>query len=1461
MPLGDPTPIGECGVMSWVPGPLGPWDPHGFCRPNCYKYYYTSDYKGYAHPDIISGKIPSFCPDCDIDTCTKCGYIGGQSCVDDTRCPYGDWAKKQIHIPWLPLLTGVKYSGSDPNDILGDDTKWSYEIIPGLNRSWCPWYQEYEVDVRHKCFYDYFFTWSMGISFYYKSIEPNQIFSTLATGPTLPPYEPPICDARNNFCWAGHTDFVMHNGLSDNMGLGVDRQQRLVDLNTNSRWFTSISSYGTKTLVNRNGVFYGNTYRGYGTAHAQGMTFSVSFSKNTINAVTLFFTNIQSGEYYDAVSSSGLYGESVLANPYFMDGNKSKNTPQIIFPGISMNDCGSVHGHTGCTCNNCGTDILQQDPTDLQVFSGKWRNAIAASGLPWLIKDKATGIEMVLIPGGTFMMGYSECVSGGGGFADPHRCQNEEALGGDEEPIHEVIISKSFYMSRYQVTQAQWKAARGNNPSFNQKINSYTQVANCTPEDFLHCWEIIDNFQRPVEEVSWDDVQLFNASTGFRLPTEAEWEYAYRADSEPPPPVGGGGGGVGVPGGPNRTAYFAYYWPGYVGDPNQSPYDPQLLPGYNLRQWSIENHTAESWAPGMQWTYWSRYTSCVGIPRFKDSDVTYTFGRCHAPQYSQFHTQPVGVLQPNGAGIYDMGGNVYEWCQDFYGPYSAESQTDPTGPATGNFRVVRGGSSHNNFGRASDRLDFLPKTKNKDLGFRVVKNACQFALGQSFCSASGSSGCTDMVCKQIPTCCSTSWGQACVDKANSFYNNGGISTTSFIGSNGIQYNIGDFFPPGVLCGTTGGYDPGTTGEGDVFASVWQNYSGGYTEYKPYGLDYYSVSPKGSSAEVLRNYPNYRDGVFGERPDLILFRLANSIYPLNWMEGFSGCTAPFLANNRIEGQTACIIDPLNCDPEKYTQSQVYYNQVAVGARHALVTMGEYEIGPNTTPIKTFPYLIQFSGQTFGRIDQKPEWSTFNIDLREETSLYSTRKLITGTGIINSIVTGISYSNEKDKLYKHGISGETAITQEWDRENDSCSFKNGNVINPLLCGFGLTSCFKYDITLGHKDHPIWNRGVDNIPYVSVISAISICARLHPDTVAEKCSWDWISAGNTGESCAILRCELNNDTLERHAICWGNRYDQTSIPIEAWDTEMSNKIEIDESGYMPRNCIDDTFSNTYHPCQIDIKGSSPVIYYRSYPYDLVGGMGAGWQIWMGWDPNISTGLYTYNIRGKTKYYKDQWKLDNSFGDATRTPPNWDRGLRRNHVEMIGFDGYERPEMRETFGPQFVPNYPIISSNAWLKNRYNSVSYGNAAGGDCCNFTTGVCCNGRVCTETDNLDCSEKGGDCFYGSQTCTSGTICNGCGGGSSSSSSGGGGGSSSSSSGGGGSSSSSSGGGGGSSSSSSSSGGGGGGQFPDCCEFFIGPCCIPPDFTKDTCEILTPNECNIAKGIFLGFGHLCEECETL
>ena len=1457
MPL-DPNPFleGDCsadniGKVSWVSVPSAPAG--GFCMANCYEWkdFWSTSVR--LVPIIDPFYSPTcICNDGDL-TCQKCYPDSLPSdCPNDTVCT--EWPT-QTQIPWSPLLVGITYSGSDPNETLGDPTKapwFSYEIIPGLTRSWCPWYVPFTT--FYNCPPNKFDTWTMGITFYNKAIEPNQIFSTLSTPPILPTNIPPICNADNNYCWAGHSDFVMRNGLSDNMRLGVDDQQR---------WFTSISSYGTKTLVNRSGVFYGNSERGYGTAHTQGMTFSTSFNENTINAVSLSFTNIQSGELYDAVSSSGLYGLSVLASPYFMDGNKSKNTPQIIFPGISMNDCGSVHGHTGCTCNNCGTDILQQAPTDLQVFSGKWRNAIAASGLPWLIKDKATGIEMVLIPGGTFMMGYSECQPSGN-----IPCSNG---GGDEEPIHEVIISKSFYMSRHQVTQAQWQAAMGSNPSFNQSRNSYTQNIDCTnpSTDYVNCWKIIDNFQRPVERVSWDDVQSFNASTGFRLPTEAEWEYVYRADSEPPP-VQGSGSGAGVPGGSDRTAYFAWYWPGY----DRFSLDPQLVSGYDLRYWSTYSDAPgapgdDSWEPGMQWTYWFRGTSCVGLQQFSNG-ATYTFGQCRFNN-GQFHTQPVGVLRPNGAGIYDMGGNVYEWCQDWYNDtyYALSPLENPTGPATGNFRVVRGGSSHNEPGRASDRLDFLRKTKNKDLGFRVVKNTCEFALGQSFCSASGCSACTDMVCKEIPTCCSTSWSQDCVNQANSFYNNGGTSTTSFIGSNGIQYNNGDTFPARVLCGTTGGYDPGTTGEGDVFASVWQNYSGGYTEYKPYGLDYYSVSQNSSSAEVLRNYPNYRDGVFGERPDLILFRLANNIYPNSWMVGFSGCTAPFLANNRIEGQTACIIDPITCNQDKYTPSQVYYNQVAVGARHALVTMGEYIIGPDTVPIKTFPYLIQFSGQTFGRIDQKPEWSTMNFDLSPTSGFYSTRKLITGSASINSIVTGISYSDENDKLYKHGISGETSITQEWDIENDSCSFKNGNVINPILCGFGLTSCFKYGITLGHKDHPIWNRGVNDIPYVSVISAKSICAQLHPDNVeADKCSWDWISAGNTGESCAILRCEFDDGTLERRAICWGNRYDQTNIPLEAWESvKMSVEIVDFEGGYKERDCTDNSFTNTYHPCQIDIKGSSPVIYYRSYPYDLVGHRGSA----KSWIAGSITSVNTYNIRGKTKYFKDGWNLQNSFGDATRISPGYDntdgtlqltgnqltdlqyRDLRRNHVEMYGLEGHQLPEMRQTFGAQFVPNYPIISSNAWIKNRYNSASYGNASGGDCCGFTTGVCCiDTTTCIETDNLDCSEKGGICFIAGQLCNN-FICGSC---NSSSSS-----SSSSSGGGGGSSSSSSGGGGGSSSSSSSNSGGGGGQFPDCCEFFIGPCCIPPDFTKDTCEILTPNECSIAKGIFLGFGHLCEECDTL
>jgi formylglycine-generating enzyme required for sulfatase activity len=136
----------------------------------------------------------------------------------------------------------------------------------------------------------------------------------------------------------------------------------------------------------------------------------------------------------------------------------------------------------------------QPDPT---VVSDPFLfQAIAATGLAWRIRDAASGMPMVLVPPGTFLMGAAE--------SDPQ-------AGADERPQHSVTISRAFYLGQHEVTQAQWVAKLGKNPSYFQGGNY--------PE-----WE-----NRPVEQVSWNAIQGFLAVTDCRLPTEAEWEYACRA--------------------------------------------------------------------------------------------------------------------------------------------------------------------------------------------------------------------------------------------------------------------------------------------------------------------------------------------------------------------------------------------------------------------------------------------------------------------------------------------------------------------------------------------------------------------------------------------------------------------------------------------------------------------------------------------------------------------------------------------------------------------------------------------------------------------------------------------------------------------------------------------------------------------------------------------------------------------
>jgi formylglycine-generating enzyme required for sulfatase activity len=219
------------------------------------------------------------------------------------------------------------------------------------------------------------------------------------------------------------------------------------------------------------------------------------------------------------------------------------------------------------------------------------------------------------IPAGTFRMGSPE--------REPGRDK-------DESPQHEVLISGSFFLGSFEVTQREWMAVMDSNLATFQLLP--------------------DAPSRAMESISWNDCQAFISRLNklgkgyFRLPTEAEWEYACRAGSS-----------------------TAYHW----GDT------------------MMANGTSDyTWANSKSGT---------------------------APQ-------PVGLKLPNAWGLYDMSGNVWEWCSDWYGPYSANIQRDPKGPETGNAKVFRGGSWYDFYQthRSGNRHRHEPQGRYPAIGFRLV---------------------------------------------------------------------------------------------------------------------------------------------------------------------------------------------------------------------------------------------------------------------------------------------------------------------------------------------------------------------------------------------------------------------------------------------------------------------------------------------------------------------------------------------------------------------------------------------------------------------------------------------------------------------------------------------------------------------------------------------------------------------
>lgn len=232
---------------------------------------------------------------------------------------------------------------------------------------------------------------------------------------------------------------------------------------------------------------------------------------------------------------------------------------------------------------------------------------VSATTLSGNSTDSVTSMEFVSVPGGCFQMGDT--------FGDGQS---------NEKPMHEVCVD-GFSVGKYEVTQGQWQKVMGNNPSAFKKGDNY-----------------------PVESVSWNDAQEFisklNRQSGksYRLPTEAEWEYAARSGGKR-----------------------------------------------------------------------EKYSGSDNI----DAVACYSSNSSSA-------THPVGAKAANGLGIYDMSGNAWEWCQDWFADsyYASSPRQNPLGPQSGSGRVIRGGSWFNvpwNV-RAAYRNGYEPGYRNYRLGFRLI---------------------------------------------------------------------------------------------------------------------------------------------------------------------------------------------------------------------------------------------------------------------------------------------------------------------------------------------------------------------------------------------------------------------------------------------------------------------------------------------------------------------------------------------------------------------------------------------------------------------------------------------------------------------------------------------------------------------------------------------------------------------
>ncbi|MDX2278429.1 MAG: SUMF1/EgtB/PvdO family nonheme iron enzyme [Saprospiraceae bacterium] len=290
-----------------------------------------------------------------------------------------------------------------------------------------------------------------------------------------------------------------------------------------------------------------------------------------------------------------------------LDVAEEKPDGTIFFIPLKLEDCDipeRLKGwHAGSLEGEKGYERLR---SALQLRATQLGVTVTVSHKIW---RNSLGMEFILIPAGEFQMGSMD--------------------GRDnEKPVHLVRITKPFYLGTYQVTQEQWQAVMGNNPSrFKGDLN------------------------RPVETVSWHDAQRFlqrlnerDVGKAYRLPTEAEWEYAARGGS--------------------RSKGYVY----------------------------------------------SGSNDIDAVAWYKKN--------------SNYKKHPVKGKAPNELGLYDMTGNVYEWCSDWYAKYGSEPSTNPTGPNYGDQRVLRGGTWRFDayICVVTWHYGYYPHIRDTETGFRLAKS-------------------------------------------------------------------------------------------------------------------------------------------------------------------------------------------------------------------------------------------------------------------------------------------------------------------------------------------------------------------------------------------------------------------------------------------------------------------------------------------------------------------------------------------------------------------------------------------------------------------------------------------------------------------------------------------------------------------------------------------------------------------